>query len=55
MRRDFMGGGNQKPPERDESTDAGHMGGPTRCNVEVSLIGMERRGWIIRHHFLVDQ
>ena len=38
-----------------ESTDAGHRGGPTRSSVEVSVIGMERRGWIIQPYFLVNQ
>ena len=31
-----------------ESTDAGHRDGPTRISVEVSVMGMERRGWVIR-------
>jgi len=40
-----------------ESTDAGHRGGPTRSSVEVSVMGMERRGWIIQpdskvNHFM---
>jgi hypothetical protein len=30
-----------------ESTDAEHGGGPTRSSVEVSVMEMERRGWII--------
>ncbi len=38
-----------------ESTDAGHRGGPTRSSVEVSVMEMERRGWIIRLYFLVNQ
>ena len=38
-----------------ESTDAGHRGGPTRISVEVSVMGMERRGWIICPYFLVNQ
>jgi hypothetical protein len=38
-----------------ESTDAGHRGGPTRISVEVSVMGMERRGWIIGPYFLVNQ
>ena len=38
-----------------ESTDAGHRGGPTRSSVEVSVMEMERRGWIIWPYFLVNQ
>ncbi len=30
-----------------ESTDAEHGGGPTRISVEISVMEMERRGWII--------
>ena len=42
-------------PCEDESTDAGHRGGPTRISVEVSVMEMERRGWIICPYFLVNQ
>ena len=38
-----------------ESTDAEHGGGPTRSSVEVSVMEMERRGWIIRPYRLVNQ
>ncbi len=38
-----------------ESTDAEHRGGPTRSSVEVSVMGMERRGWIIWPYCLVNQ
>ena len=38
-----------------ESTDAGHRGGPTRTSVEVSVMGMERRGWIIWPNCLANQ
>ncbi len=31
-----------------ESTDARHRGGPTRSSDEVSVMEMERRGWLIR-------
>ena len=31
-----------------ESTDAGHRGGPTRTSDEVSVMGMERRGYIVQ-------
>ena len=30
-----------------ESTDAEHRGGPTCSSAEVSIMEMERRGWII--------
>jgi len=38
-----------------ESTDAGHRGGPTRSSIEVSVMEMERRGWIIWPYLLVNQ
>jgi len=38
-----------------ESTDAGHGGGPTRISVEISVMEMGRRGWIIWPYFLVNQ
>ena len=40
---------------KSESTDAGHRGGPTRISVEVPVMGMERRGWIIWPNCLVNQ
>jgi len=42
-------------PHKNESTDAGHGGGPTRSSVEVPVMGMERRGWIIWSYCLVNQ
>jgi len=38
-----------------ESTDAKHGGGPTRSSVEVSVMEMERRGWIIELYCLANQ
>jgi hypothetical protein len=38
-----------------ESTDAGHGGGPTRISVEVPVMGMERRGWVIWLYSLANQ
>ena len=38
-----------------ESTDAGHRGGPTRSSVEVPVMGMEQRGWVIRSYSLANQ
>ncbi len=35
-------------PHKDESTDARHGGGVTRSSVEVSVMGMERRGYIVQ-------
>jgi hypothetical protein len=40
---------------KSESTDAEHGDGPTRSSVEVSVMGMERRGWIIWPYCLVNQ
>ena len=40
---------------KNESTDAGHRGGPTRSSVEISVMRMERRGWIIWPYCLVNQ
>ncbi len=31
----------------DESTDAENRGGPARSSKEISVMEMERRGWII--------
>ena len=33
---------------KSESTDAEHRGGPTRNSDEVSVMEMERRGWIVQ-------
>ena len=38
-------------PHESESTDTGHGGGLTRSSVEVSVMEMERRGWIIWPYF----
>jgi len=35
-------------PHKEESTDARHRGGVTRISDEVPVIGMERRGYIVR-------
>ena len=40
---------------KSESTDAEHGGGLTRSSVEVSVMEMERRGWIIWPYHLVNQ
>jgi hypothetical protein len=34
-------------PRKNESTDAQHKGGATRSSDEVSVMGMERRGYTI--------
>ena len=34
-------------PHKDLSTDARHRGGPTRSSEEGSVMGLERRGWIV--------
>ena len=38
-----------------ESTEAGHGGGITRSSDEVSVIEMERRGYIGRLYLVVNQ
>jgi hypothetical protein len=42
-------------PHKDESTDAEHSDGPTRSSAEISVMEMERRGWLIRLYNLVNQ
>ena len=42
-------------PHEDESTDAEHSGGPTRSSVEISVMEMEQRGWLIRLYNRVNQ
>jgi hypothetical protein len=42
-------------PHEGERTDAGHGGGPTRSSIEVSVMEMKRRGWIIWLLFLSQQ
>jgi len=41
-------------PHESESTDAGNGGGPTCSSDEVSVMEMERRGWIVQF-YLIDQ
>ena len=38
-----------------ESTDAAHGGGAIRSSDEVSVMEMERRGWIVQLCLLVNQ
>ena len=38
-----------------ESADEEHGGGPTRSSVEISVMEMERRGWIIWPYLLINQ
>ena len=38
-----------------ESTDAAHSGGPTRSSDEISVMGTERRGCVIRFYDWVNQ
>ena len=54
-RPDVKGETQVRGPHEGESTDAGHRGGPTRISVEVSVMEMERRGWIILPYYLVNQ
>ena len=42
-------------PHEGESTDAEHGGGLLRSSEEVSVMEMERRGWLIRLYDLVNQ
>ena len=42
-------------PHKDESTDARHRDGVTCSSVEVSVMGMERRGWIDRLYEVVNR
>jgi hypothetical protein len=42
-------------PHEDESTNAERSGGPTRSSVEIFVLEMERRGWLIRLYNLVNQ
>ena len=54
-RPDVKGEAQMRGHHKGESTDAGHRGGLTLISVEVSVMGMERRGWIIWSYFLVNQ
>ena len=54
-RPDVKGESQVRGPHKGESTDAGHRGGPTHSSVEVSVMEMERRGWIIWPYLLVNQ
>jgi hypothetical protein len=40
---------------KSESTEAEHRDGITRSSVEVSVMGMERRGYIVQPYLLVNQ
>ena len=42
-------------PHENESTDAGHGGGVARSSDEGSVMGLERRGYIVRLYLLVNQ
>ena len=42
-------------PREGESTDAGHRGGMTRSSGEVPVMGMERRGHIVRLYEMVNR
>jgi hypothetical protein len=42
-------------PHKGDSTDAGHRDRPTRISGEISVMEMERRGWIIQLYLLVNQ
>ena len=53
-RPDDKGETQMRGPHKGESTEAGHGGGPTRISVEVSVMEMERRGWIDRLYLGVN-
>jgi hypothetical protein len=53
-RPDVKGETQMSGPHKGESTDAGHRGGLTRSSVEVSVMEVERRGWIIWPHCFVN-
>ena len=40
---------------KNENTNAGHGGGPTRSSMEVPVMRLERRGWIIQPDSEVNQ
>lgn len=40
---------------KNESTDAEHSGGPPRTSDEVSVMGMEQRGRVIRPDVKINQ
>jgi RNA-directed DNA polymerase len=42
-------------PHENESTDAEHRGGVARSSEEGPVMGLERRGYIVRLYFLVNQ
>ena len=54
-RPDVKGETQVRGPHKGESTNAGHRGGLTRSSVEVSVMEMERRGWIIWPNCLANQ
>ncbi len=51
VKGEIQGGG----PPKNESTDARHRGGPTRSSDEVSVMEIERRGWVIQLYDLANQ
>ncbi len=40
---------------KSESSGAGHSGGPTRSSVEVSVMEMDQRGWIVWLYVMTNQ
>jgi hypothetical protein len=42
-------------PHENESTDAEHRGGVARSSDESPVMGLKRRGYIVRLYFLVNQ
>ncbi len=42
-------------PHENESTDAENRGGVARSSEESPVMGLERRGYIVRLYFLVNQ
>jgi hypothetical protein len=42
-------------PHESESTDAGHGGGVSRSSDEGSVMGLERRGYIVRLYWRTNQ
>ncbi len=40
---------------KSESSGAGHSGGPTRSSVEVSVMEMDQRGWIVCLYVMTNQ
>jgi len=40
---------------KNESTEAEHRGGPPRSSEEISVMEMERRGWVVLLDLKVNQ